>query len=414
MLRRSVRKSDRQGAIVPLTALLMIMLLAMVAFAVDLGYLAVARSEAQNAADAAALAGMSKLAEQYKRAPVVDGAPVQTAAHLARARDEVKEFARRNLVGGQQADVQDADIEIGYLADPYDHSSDVLETTGWPERPYNAVRVTVLRDENHAGGSVTLFFGRVLGTSQADVKATAVAAFAMGRMTPRGNHDGYRGGLLPFTYQVDEWNALLAADSPGPVNVNGVTLDFTDNYTVSTDSTDADGVEGGDDGELETKLYPNRTTSGNFGTINFSQSKVGNSTSELRDLIVDGPDEADFPDLPEITQASSSNPVGVNGDPGLSSGMESAVEAIIGQPQILPLYSTVSGTGNNTQYQLVGFVPVTITAVRLSGSGNSYITIQPRVISHRTSVDGDNAIDFDLTPNGNPDPLFMGPRGLVR
>lgn len=408
------RKADRRGAIAPLTAFLIIVLLAMVAFAVDLGYLAVARSEAQNAADAAALAGMSQLAEQLKQAPLVDGVPVQTEADLARARDEVKEFARRNAVGSIEVEVEDADIEFGYMANPYDHSSDTLDPSGWPERPYNAVRVNVLRDPDHHGGRLALFFGRVLGTGEVDVRATAVAAIAMGRMTPRGNHDGYRGGLLPFTYQVDEWNALLAADGPGQVNVNGVTLNFTDNYTVATDSTDSSGVESGDDGVLETKLYPNRSTNGNYGTINFSQSKVGNSTDVLRDLIVNGPDDADYPDLPEIVQATMDSPVGVNGDPGLSSGMESSVRSIIGQPQILPLYSTVSGTGNNTQYQLVAFVPVTITAVRLNGSGNSYITIQPRVISHRTSVDGENAIDFDLTPSGDPSSLFLGPRGLVR
>ena len=414
MPRSISRKSDRRGAIAPLTAFLMIVLLAMVAFAVDLGYLAVARNEAQNAADAAALAGMSKLAEQLKRAPLLSGMPLQTDADLSRARDEIKEFARRNAVGSLAVDVQDADIEFGYMANPYDHSNDTLDQSGWPTRPYNTVRVTVLRDEGHYGGRLALFFGHVLGTGETDVRATATATVAMGRMTPRGNHDGYRGGLLPFTYQVDEWNALLAASGPGQVNVNGVTITFTDNYTVDAQSTDAGGVDYDDDGTLETKLYPNRTTSGNFGTINFSTTHAENSTDELRELIVNGPDEADYPELPEILQATSSNSVGVNGDPGLSSGMQSAVESIIGQPQILPLYSTVTGSGDTTQYQVVGFVPVTITEVRLDGSKKSYITIQPRTISHRNSVDGEHAIDFDLTPNGDPDSMFLGPRGLVR
>lgn len=414
-VRGALPNSARRGVVVPLTAVLLFILVGMVAFAVDVGYIAVARSEAQNAADAACLAGIGKLAERWKSAPIIQGIPLQTGSDLQLVRAEARAFARRNRVGSQDADLQDADIEIGYLANPHDHGNDTLDQSGWPARPYNAVRVTVRRDQNHAGGPLNLVFAPVVGIQHTNLSATAASAFVLGTVRPRGNHGSYRGGLLPFTYQVDEWNALLAARSPSSVTAaNGVTITLADNFTVDPQSTGASGVSSGSDGRLETKLFPNRTTNGNYGTINFSKTKVGNSTNILRDLILNGPNEADWPDLPAIVAASPSGPVDVNGDPGLSVGMEPAVRTIRGQPRILSLYSTVYSQGNNTYYRIVGFTPVTIVEVYFQGEKYSHITVQPRVTALKSLVVGANRIYFDVTPRANPDPLFLGARGLVR
>ena len=408
-----LRSHARRGTVAVLSAILMVFLLGMVAFAVDIGYIAVAKTEAQSTADAASLAGVDKLAEQLRKAPIIAGIPVQTADDLRLAREEAKAFARRNPVGAQPIELLDSDIEIGYLANPLNRTAPLAQT-GWPARPYTAVRVTVRRDAGRTGGPLRLFFAPVIGIRSVDVRAEATAAYTMGTATPRGNRGSQRGGLLPFAYQVDEWNALMAATGPGSVRAaNGNTVVLADNYTVDPRSTSAAGIRSGPDGRLETKLFPDRTTSGNYGTINFSRTKVSNSTSVLRDLIVNGPNEADWPDLPAILRASPANPVDVNGDPGISAGMESAVEAILGQPHIIPLYSVVYGTGNNTFFRLVGFAPITVVAANLRGSQKE-ITIQPRVIGDRSVLDGINRIDFDLTPTSNPHPLFLGPRGLVR
>src|SRR5207237_1651454 len=137
-----------------------------------------------------------------------------------------------------------------------------------------------------------------------------------------------------------------------------------------------------------------------------------NSTSTLRDLIVNGPDTADWPDLADILKATPDAPVSVNGDPGISAGMESAVQSIIGQPRVLPLFTTVSGTGNNTFYKIVEFVPVTIVAADLNG-GSKYIMIQPRVISVKDAL-GSGRLNIPVTPSATPNPLFLGSRVLVR
>lgn len=407
MIRR-IHHQKRSGAVAPLTAIVMIVLLAMVAFAVDIGYLNVVRGQAQNCADSAALAGAGKLAERLKNAPIVKGIPVQTVDDLRAAVQEAKDYAQRNNVGGVSIQLNDGDIEIGYMADPFNHSNNTLDKSGWPARPYNAVRVNVARDANHNGGKLKLFFAPVIGVDDADVRATATACLPMGDPVPHAK------GLLPFAYQVDEWKAVLGAPGPGTYKAaNGKTVTLTDNFSVDGNSTNALGVKCGSDGKVETRMYPQSTTSGNYGTINFSKTKSGNSTSDLRDIIMNGPKEADWPDLPEILTASPTKPVTVNGDPGISAGMEPAVRAIIGQPRFLPLYTTVSGNGNNSYFRLVGFAPVTIVDVKLSGR-TKYIAVQPRTIYNKSIISGDNRIDVTIIPSANPNPLVIGRCVLVR
>src|SRR5262249_9092619 len=57
--------APRRGAVAPLTAVLLIPLVAMLAFAVDMGYITHTRNELQAAADAAALAGANQLIDSY-------------------------------------------------------------------------------------------------------------------------------------------------------------------------------------------------------------------------------------------------------------------------------------------------------------------------------------------------------------
>lgn len=215
MLDQERSKARRKGAVVLLTVLLMVFLFAMVAFAVDIGYIAVARTEAQATADSAAMAGASKLLQQLKQAPIANGIPIQTAADIELARQEARLFASLNKVGGVNGDLQTLDIDVGYMANPYDHSSfnqasELDTSTGiganqWPQRPYDAVRVRIYRDANHAGGSLDLFFAKVIGIKQADVSATATAMFPMGNVTPQGGS------------QLESKHIVRASSSTGPL-----------------------------------------------------------------------------------------------------------------------------------------------------------------------------------------------------
>src|SRR5262245_35121272 len=65
MLRnRKRRPKDRRGTILVLSAILMVAMLAMIAFAVDVGYLQVARTQLQQAADSAAIAATMELVDK--------------------------------------------------------------------------------------------------------------------------------------------------------------------------------------------------------------------------------------------------------------------------------------------------------------------------------------------------------------
>src|SRR3954452_10486317 len=61
MTRRYATRGERLGFVAVLTALLLVMMLALLAFAIDVGYLQVARTQLQQAADAAALAATAEL-----------------------------------------------------------------------------------------------------------------------------------------------------------------------------------------------------------------------------------------------------------------------------------------------------------------------------------------------------------------
>src|SRR6266481_341890 len=59
------KEARRRGAVIPLFAILLIPLLGMLAFSIDIGYIAWVRTDLQTAADAAALAGAEKLQALY-------------------------------------------------------------------------------------------------------------------------------------------------------------------------------------------------------------------------------------------------------------------------------------------------------------------------------------------------------------
>ena len=65
----AIRPRDRRGNILVLTAFMMMAMVAFLAFAIDIGYLSVARSELQKSADAAAMAAAWELIEQDPFSP---------------------------------------------------------------------------------------------------------------------------------------------------------------------------------------------------------------------------------------------------------------------------------------------------------------------------------------------------------
>ena len=130
-----------------MTALLMIMLMAMVAFGVDVGYIAVARTEIQICTDAAALAGASGL---------VDGTAV--------AQTRAQEYLSKNKVAGQTLSTSNATIEFGSW-------SDTTRVFTPSNSEPNGIRISTTLN------SVPLFFGKALNKDSFNVAAQSIAVY---------------------------------------------------------------------------------------------------------------------------------------------------------------------------------------------------------------------------------------------
>ncbi len=126
------------------------------ALAVDTGLMFSARQELQSAADAAALAAASQLGS--------------TGDAFSLAKEEAQKYANSNKVMGELTDVLDADVVFGHA---------VLNGTKFDfeanAEPYDAVRVTVRRDQTAQDGPVSLLFAKTFGKNTADLSASAVA-----------------------------------------------------------------------------------------------------------------------------------------------------------------------------------------------------------------------------------------------
>ncbi len=152
-MKRSSKKV-RRGVIVVLSAVLMVVLMAMIAFSVDIGYVAVTKTQLQSAADASALAACATLST----ATSDDNTPVVNKA---------KQFAAYHTVGGVGVNLQNTDIVFG--------TWDAGPRTFTPSNTIsNAVRITARCDESTGGNK--FFFAPVLGSNSFSLQASAIAA----------------------------------------------------------------------------------------------------------------------------------------------------------------------------------------------------------------------------------------------
>jgi Ca-activated chloride channel family protein len=151
-------RGRRRGAMLPLIAILLPMLLIFLGFAVDLAYMQTTRMELQAAADSASRAGATRLS-------------ATDDANDARA--FATQVAGQNTVAGSPLGLRTNEIEVGRST--RDASGKWLFSNGG--RPANAVRVTAQRTRGSSGGPVGLFFGALIGTPTFQPVQTATASF---------------------------------------------------------------------------------------------------------------------------------------------------------------------------------------------------------------------------------------------
>lgn len=140
----------RRGAMAVLTAVLLVVILAMIAFAVDIGYVTLARTQLQAAADSAALAAAATTNQSRSQTETV-----------------AKQFAAYHVVAGRPAQLNSSDIEYG----TWDTNTRVFTPS---TQAGNAVRVMVRTDAAN-GGATSLFFARLFNMASVNQSASAVA-----------------------------------------------------------------------------------------------------------------------------------------------------------------------------------------------------------------------------------------------
>ncbi|HJN11498.1 MAG TPA: Tad domain-containing protein [Pirellulaceae bacterium] len=346
------RRSRRRGTVAVLATVMLVMVLAMAAFAIDIGYLLLAKSELQRSADAAALAAVWELVDQNE---LTNASSISVLE--ANVRSTASQFGSLNAVLRQNPAVPHADIIVGHLTDFTDPTL-AIDTSGvnFP----NVVQVKVSRTAS-TNGTVPFFLADVLGIDAAAAEATSTAAILTSFNGFRAPSDGGNLGILPFALDNESWNAMLSG--------NGTDV-WKWNATTSQ-------VEAGSDGILELNLYPQGTGSpGNRGTVDIGSNN--NSTADIARQILDGVTPADLAYHGGSLEFDSNGEISLNGDTGISAGIKDELLSIKGEPRIIPVYTQLTGNGNNAQYTIVKFVGIRICDVKLTGSMSSKrVIVQP-------------------------------------
>ncbi|MFH1264146.1 MAG: TadG family pilus assembly protein [Planctomycetota bacterium] len=357
------RRRKRKANVLVLTAFFMVGIFALLACAVDLGYLQVARTELQRSADAAALAATWELLDEGALSGNSSPYYLQELAE-----DKAFEYAALNTVTTQGPALDYQDILVGYLANPMDPTSPLV--LGSPN-PANAVQVLVRKSAGQ-NGEVPLFFARALGVGGSTLEATATAALLNDFKGFTLPGSGENLGMLPIALDLDTWNGLLAG-----VGTDGWTWD-----------AGLEQVTAGSDGILEVNLFPQGTGSpGNRCTVDIGSSN--NSTADIARQITDGINEADLAHHGGELVLDENGELFLNGDTGISAGVKDELASIKGQPKIIPIFSQVTGPGNNAQYTIVAFAGIRIMEVKLTGSMNSKrVIIQPAIIKTLGGIPG--------------------------
>lgn len=355
----------RRGAVLVLAAVMMIVLLAACAFAIDVGYLYLAKAQLQRSADAAALASVATMIDlaDYNAAP-------NPGAVAALARTTACQYVGLNPTVGvslvlprNDTNSVSGDLVIG-------HFNSTLRQFEPANTRYNAVRVRTRLDDT-LNGAIPLFFGPLLGVPNVELTAEAAAYVEtdVGGFRVETAEDACK--LLPFTLQIGLWQARTTNR-----------LDqYRHNPTAQT-------VTAGSDGVYEVNLYPADLGPGNFGTIDIGNPN--NATPDIQRQILYGPNAADFAYFPNQTLALGPNGiVTLNGDTGVSSTIRTELEAIIGKPRVLPLFSQMRGNGNNAYFDVVAFVGVTVLHVQMTGAlSKRHVMIQPCYVRDGSVIGG--------------------------
>ncbi len=385
--RQTPTAAARRGSILVLSTFLLIVAFALAAFAIDLGFITASRAELQKTADAAALAALIELGEGYGVGSSLTPAQVDAAARQA-----VVDVAAVNRAAGRTSVYADGarDVRLGqYVWNPDSGSWEKV----WGQAPYTLVEVTLHRDQagsTNGDSPLSLYFAPVIGSRQANLVTQSTTALIPGAGVRVAPGSGRAADVLPIALDLESWESLMAGNGP-------------DQYRFDHDTG---AVSSGTDGIREINIYPTGNQNlppGNRGTVDFGSSN--NSTADLSRQIRYGLNEDDLSHFGGKLSFED-GPLIINGDTGISAGIKDDLEAIKGKPRLMPLFTNVSGPGNNAMYTIVKFVGVRIMYVKLTGKPSSKaVIVQPAPFVSDVVIPGTMTIEEDT---------YFYPGGLVK
>jgi hypothetical protein len=159
-------------------------------------------------------------------------------------------------------------------------------------------------------------------------------------------------GILPFAVDIEIWNKMLLT----PKETRSI---YGDGHV------EKDGI----------------TIPGNWGTVDIGGEE--NSTADLNVQIDVGLRQSDLDSLhatsspadpdggPRIPDPSYMKaPIYVNSETGLSASLKDNLQAVVdsGDYKIIPLFDTVTGTGDTAEYSIISWGVVKVTGVTLTGA----------------------------------------------
>ncbi|MDH4341850.1 MAG: pilus assembly protein TadG-related protein [Nitrospira sp.] len=181
---------NEHGAVAAMTAIFLVVLLAVAAAAIDIGHALVAKNELQNTADAAALAGTRSLGLMYESmTPAEQQVYTLAGGDQATIVAAVQTTAVANSAAGVPITINAADIAIG----TWNPTTRIhTPTVNQPK----AVRVWARRDSS-ANGAISTFLAGVVGLTSVSVSAVATADMtAVGQTAP---------GQLDVPFAISEY-----------------------------------------------------------------------------------------------------------------------------------------------------------------------------------------------------------------
>jgi hypothetical protein len=342
-------RTRRTGNIAVMSVFMLSSLIALVAFAINMGNIANSLAILQNAGDSSAKAAAWELLKNFD-SPNAQSQATQQAVNMVQA-TMVSQGVNNTLVPA-------TDVKYGRFE--WDKNTNQYVVT-WGTTPANLIQAKLSRIDPRQN-ALSVILKNVLRRDTVELRSTTNVALIPATGFSLPPESTKKLAILPIALDIDTWIQLEQGA-------------FLDQYSVNT-TTNA--VTSGSDGKREVKIFPlgnSSLPSGNRGTIRLGANN--NSTSKLSRQIREGLNGTDMSYHNGILSVAD-GPIVIPGDPGISAGIEGDLISIAGQDRILPLFTSVSGNGANCSYTIVKFVGVKVVKVNLRGSASSKeLVVQP-------------------------------------